>query len=181
MSLFAFGIKIVAFTQRENAPPPQLPLDKCQLINSHNPAPLQRTKICQRTLDFLVFTIPILGWYIAYRKNISQNTLSMGIPRSLWAPDLQSKQSSLLYIGSNGHGSGTPTHLMHVNGSNCLALPCTLVLLMLASNSRNAGILKIWSLELEVVTQLPISESNIEKGLDQKSIAIEKTEIVLSF
>ena len=52
---------------------------------------------------------------------------------------------------------------------------------MLASNSRNAGIFQIWSLELEVVTQLPISESNIEKGLDQKSIAIEKTEIVLSF
>ena len=66
---------------------------------------------------------------------------------------------------------------MHVNGSNCQALPCTLVLLML----RAAVIFQIRSLELEVLTQTPISESNIEKGLDQKSIAIEKTEIVLSF
>ena len=46
---------------------------------------------------------------------------------------------------------------------------------------RAAVIFQIRSLELEVLTQTPISESNIEKGLDQKSIAIEKAEIVLSF
>ena len=79
---------IVVVTLRENALPAELParLDKCRLIYSHNPSMFYNGNFFDLTLNFLAFTIPILGQYSTGHKNVSHNALSIYAKISMVLP-----------------------------------------------------------------------------------------------